>query len=107
MVDPSDAFARLVDGAVARGPTVVDWGCGQGTICHLLEGKVESYFGYDPDRTAIEYAAAKYPQAKFTAREDELPARASSILLGEVLEHLEAPKLFADKLAAKLEPVGG
>jgi SAM-dependent methyltransferase len=57
--DDTNNLAQYVKG----GDKVLDWGCGNGRLYQLFEGKNISYLGIDNCRGLIEKAQVKYPLA--------------------------------------------
>ena len=91
--------------AHVRGESVLDLGCGLGMAANLIDDR--EYLGLDFSPVAIEYAKAhnENPNAAFdVAHFEEAPDRKyDSILLLEVLEHIEQPGQLASLALAKAQ----
>lgn len=100
-----------------RGRRVLDIGCSQGIVGLLLAREGHEVTGIDSDAKAIEeargYLAAEPPevQARLSLVHGdaaELPADGAfdTVILGEILEHLDDPAWLIDVAAGQLAPGG-
>lgn len=101
----------------ARGPMILDVGCSQGIASILLAREGAHVLGVDVDPEAIEYAEAekkKEPpevQKRLTflcmdAADLKSVGPFSTVLMGQVLEHLINPHRLLTKVWELLEPEG-
>ena len=60
-----ERFAAAVD----DGDAVLDFGCGNGRLLELFEGKTVDYTGIDQSRALIERARARHPNTRFLCGE--------------------------------------
>ncbi|MCI0391803.1 MAG: class I SAM-dependent methyltransferase [Acidobacteria bacterium] len=93
-----------------KGPAVLEMGCGRGETTRMLAEIFPHLHVVDASRRCIELASVKVPEtARFFQgffEEFEPPCRYDSILLLEVLEHLEDPVLVLKRAASWLNPGG-
>lgn len=90
---------RLLVGVDLCPPTtrVLDLGCGDGALAHLLTGKVESVVGADLATTGVDLNAPQWPYA-----DQEFPV----VICLDVLEHILDPRHFLRETARILQPDG-
>ena len=116
LVPRTDRIARLwhaVNGSlplvdrVRRGP-VLDIGCSTGEVLVALRGRGLDVVGLEPNRHAAAVARSRGLEVIGEAIEDvDLPERRfASVLLSQVLEHLEEPRPVLEKVRATLRPDG-
>lgn len=86
-----------------RNRTVVDYGCGIGYGSWIMAMDAASVIGIDQDQLAIQYASKRYTStgADFLCADIMLCNQDSAVAVAfEVLEHLEQPQEFLQKLDA-------
>ena len=84
-----DALVRIFRGHIPPGSSVLDVGCGTGTILKRLEPSRGT--GLDLSPRMVELAAKKYPGLEFRAEDIAKPSKAEPygyVLLSDVFEHL-------------------
>jgi SAM-dependent methyltransferase len=83
--------------------TILDVGCGKGTITHLLKKKNNYVLGVDISKTAINKAKVKYPEIDFQVlKSDEillLNKEFDLVIAMEILSYLENWKNFIEKVS--------
>ena len=101
-----------------RGDRVLDVGCSQGIVSILAARGGKSVVGIDDDPVVIEYAQralASEPEdvqgrvrfLRADIHEIDLDgATFDTILLGEIIEHLEEPRLLVERALRHLAPAG-
>ena len=99
-------FAReqLIDGG-----SVLDVGCGDGSIAEGVIDKAGAYYGIDVSSVAIEAASKRLPQGTFENRGVETVEgenRFDLVMAFEVIEHLADPDLVLSRIHALLKPGG-
>jgi len=91
-----------------KGPAVLEMGCGRGETTRMLVELFPNLHVVDASRRCLELSSAGVPKtARFFQsyfEEFEPPCRYDSILLLEVLEHLEDPTLVLKRAAGWLNP---
>src|SRR5262245_26162738 len=91
-----------------KGPAVLEMGCGRGETTRMLAEIYPQLHVVDASRRCIELASAGVPSTAlfFQARfeEHDPPCHYDSILLLEVLEHLEDPIMILKRAASWLNP---
>jgi 2-polyprenyl-6-hydroxyphenyl methylase/3-demethylubiquinone-9 3-methyltransferase len=117
---PTGAHAYLVpglSGILARrigapsGKRLLDVGCGNGAVTHVLSSAGFDVVGIDPARDGIEQARTAYPglRVELGSAYDDLASRFGLfdvVVSLEVVEHLYAPHIFAENVARALRPGG-
>lgn len=103
-------FAQSVAQAFPRTATILEVGCGDGTLLGLIqEAGIGDVFGIDPGQPARQ-GAASLPIACGYFPADLPPAwrgkKCDLIITRHVLEHVETPREFVAGLAAHLRPDG-
>jgi len=94
---------------LARGPRVLDVGCGDGSLTKVLVEYFENVVGVDVSREKIDLAKEAVHGAEFheSLFEDfETKYRFDSIIMINILEHVEDPILCLDKARKLLMPEG-
>lgn len=107
------ALLRLVPAKTRR---LLDVGCGDGYLMHLLlDGQGRTIYGVDTDRTGVRLAqqqlARHHPQrwSVLVASADRLPVSDAAfdiVTLADVIEHLEQPEAILVEVARALRPGG-
>lgn len=107
------AVRRLLGRALPEGAPkrVFELGCGNGSVARLLAAEGYQVTGVDPSEQGIAQARRAYPGLRLEpgSAYDELAARYGrfpAVLSLEVVEHLYAPRAFAETLFRLLEPGG-
>jgi SAM-dependent methyltransferase len=89
--------------------SVLDYGCGTGSLTQLLAGRFAAVAGYDPSALSLQQARAAAPTATFYEQDSAVPERAFDLaILSGVLHHVP-PAERAQVLhgvAGKLRPGG-
>lgn len=86
-------WRRVAKAGVARGASVLDYGCGAGVLVESLRARGLEAEGYDAYTPAF--------------RRPELLARTYDVVLAQdVIEHVAAPLALLDELAARCRPGG-
>ena len=92
-----------------RPKSLLDVGCGDGRLLHMLRGRVPSITGMDLSENAIRFARAFNPDCDVRCADiATLKERFEWITLIEVLEHIadgDVPR-FIGAIAARLQPAG-
>ncbi|GAH41342.1 unnamed protein product, partial [marine sediment metagenome] len=94
---------------LARGPQVLDVGCGDGSLTKVLAEHFENVFGVDCSREKIRLAKETVPRGEFHEslfEEFETRDRFDSIIMINFLEHVEDPILCFEKARNLLKPEG-
>lgn len=97
------------------GDTILDVGCSQGITSVLLAKEGKNVIGIDSELSRIEYAEEDKKKeglkdnpvfvcSDFLAY--DFQSEFDTIIMGELLEHVFAPKLFLDKAKSLLKPDG-
>jgi len=85
---------------VAKGPRILDLGCGDGTITAKLSERFKEVVGVDGSTEKLELARKAAPRANFVhsmieefhpSNHPRIPAAFDTVLLVGVIEHLESP----------------
>jgi 2-polyprenyl-3-methyl-5-hydroxy-6-metoxy-1,4-benzoquinol methylase len=99
---------RVVDGGVA-----LDVGCGDGYLMGQISRRCQRVTGIDQERTAVDLAnkmLAAFPNCRAQQGSCcDLPfpnERFDTVVMADVIEHLEAPELAVKELARVLKPTG-
>lgn len=107
------ALSRLLRelGGSAVPRRIFDLGCGNGSVAAYLADRDFGVVGVDPSRQGIERARGKYPELDLQEGScyDDLVAKYGQfpiVLSLEVVEHVYAPRRFAECLFELLEPGG-
>jgi SAM-dependent methyltransferase len=94
---------------VSAEASVLDYGCGTGSLTRLLSGRFRSVAGYDPSAGSLDVARERASAARFYASDTEIPSAAfDAAVLSGVLHHVpphERPALV-EAAVAKLKPGG-
>jgi 2-polyprenyl-3-methyl-5-hydroxy-6-metoxy-1,4-benzoquinol methylase len=89
--------------------TVLDYGCGIGTLTERLARDGRDVYGYDVSKASLELAAPRAPTAKFVESIETLPTAYFELaVLSGVLHHVarsERERIVRD-VAARLRPGG-
>jgi 2-polyprenyl-3-methyl-5-hydroxy-6-metoxy-1,4-benzoquinol methylase len=94
---------------------LLDIGCGNGALCHLLTQHHFSAFGIDADQQAIQIAKQQYPKTTFFQYSlqqnpqlllNQLGHLVEMVIATEVIEHLYSPQLLLNFAATCLMPNG-
>jgi hypothetical protein len=88
-----DGVANLIESHMGR-KSLVEVGCGKGTFLELLLGRGVGVSGFDPT-----YEGSN-PLVRREYFSEELGLRGEGLILRHVLEHIEAPVAFLERLAA-------
>lgn len=93
----------LARGFLVPGDKVVDAACGCGYGSAILRKAADIVYGFDYDKSAVEYASNHYPDCQFTHVDldawDPGTNDFDVAVSFETIEHLvNEPKVFADKL---------
>ncbi|HUY80297.1 MAG TPA: class I SAM-dependent methyltransferase [Acidobacteriaceae bacterium] len=99
---------------IARGSTVLDLGCGNGTFLSQYQDRGWKLFGLDFSTTGIEAAKQSYPDIQFVLSDAqtcvetlrEMLGAADLIISTEVIEHLYDPPAFVEQVFELLKPGG-
>jgi 2-polyprenyl-3-methyl-5-hydroxy-6-metoxy-1,4-benzoquinol methylase len=89
--------------------TLVDLGCGQGTLASTLQGQYDAYVGCDVVRYAQLPTAPNLTFARFSLDAVPWPLQeqvADVVTAVEVIEHVENPRAFAREVHRILKPGG-
>jgi SAM-dependent methyltransferase len=103
-------FAHAVAAAFPRTAAVLEVGCGDGTLLHLMQSVgFSDILGIDPGQPARQKSAALpivggYFPADFPA--ERSAKKYDLIITRHVLEHVETPRDFVVSMAAHLKPTG-
>lgn len=96
---------KLIEEIIDQGSSVLDIGCGDGTLLHhLRKTKGIEAHGIETSEKAIELARGKaieVEKADITQGEFQLTETYDYIILSEVLEHLPNPEELMSKLRGK------
>jgi SAM-dependent methyltransferase len=86
---------------------VLDFGCGTGGVAsRLASAGVEHVVGYDPLLDEQEAALLGSPRVRFTSSLPEKSERFSTVLLMDVVEHVDDPQHLLRQAASFLRPDG-
>jgi SAM-dependent methyltransferase len=101
--------ARFARRHLARGGSVLDVGCGDGSIAQAVVDRAGDYFGVDVSPVAIAAARRRLPAARFAVTGvedlgDEGPF--DLVMAYEVIEHLADPHAVVAHIAQLLSPRG-
>lgn len=98
---------RMLDQAVARhgDRRAFDLGCGNGAFAAALFARGYDVTGVDPSTTGIQLATAAHPHVRFVqgSTDDDLAGQHGTfpaVVSLEVIEHVYAPRQFAQRLHA-------
>lgn len=94
---------------LATGPRILDVGCGDGLLTKILAEHFEYVIGVDGSEEKISLAKKIAPQVEFHTSlfEDfEAVERFDSIIMINILEHIDDPVLFLEKAKNMLNPKG-
>lgn len=88
--------------------TVLDAGCGNGSLAGLLASKGYDVTGIDASASGIEVARAQFPnlQLEIGTFETDPPGEFDAVCSTEVVEHLYSPHLLARYAFGALKPGG-
>jgi 2-polyprenyl-3-methyl-5-hydroxy-6-metoxy-1,4-benzoquinol methylase len=92
--EPPEYFAEhklvcLERAGVVREASVLDYGCGTGSLTRLLAGRHASVAGYDPSEQSLDLARRGAPTASFYGHEGTIPDAAFDVaILSGVLHHV-------------------
>ena len=105
-VPPTSSFKlKLIGEIVDEGSSVLDIGCGDGTLLHYLQrAKGIEAHGIEVSEKAIELAGGKgikVARADISQREFQLTETYDFIIASEVIEHLPNPEELMSKLRGK------
>ena len=90
-----------------EGGSVVDVGCGQGDLFHVVGARFARYFGVDAVRYDHFPEQAEFCQLDLDSGGIPLAAGSADVVTAvEVIEHLENPREFMRKLVALAKPGG-
>lgn len=79
------------------GKSVLEIGCGEGDLCHLMQTEGATVAGIDYSGVAISKAMEKYPDVDFAEKDYRaISGKGSRVVMQGVLEHLDDP--FAELL---------
>jgi 2-polyprenyl-3-methyl-5-hydroxy-6-metoxy-1,4-benzoquinol methylase len=84
---------RLIQGYVHEGQSVLDWGCGIGTLCDRLTAIGCNTTGVEINADLLEFACNRYPKLAFRSVSAEMgrPGLYDVIVLNHVLGHITQP----------------
>lgn len=94
---------------LARGPKVLDVACGDGSLTRLMAAHYPVVVGVDGSKEKIKLARTNTPEARFYVSMFEdfnIDERFDSIVMINVLEHVEDPVLFLRKARTLLKRKG-
>lgn len=97
--------------AEAKTPRILDLGCGSGSFASTLADRGFTVTGVDPSKSGIEIAREAFPRVQFAiaSTEDDLAGRFGqfhAVTSLEVIEHVFAPRQYAQRVYDLLEPGG-
>ena len=102
---------RLI-GDIPAGSRILDAGCGQGSFTEQLLGNGRDVCGVELDRSGVDHARARCPDARIEQASvyDDLRALFGDpfdlVVSLEVIEHLYDPRLFVQRVRECLKPGG-
>lgn len=105
-VDYSRQLAILKEQPAIK--TILDFGCGDAGLLNLLQKNGYSCTGVEHSPVLVEKLKSQYPDISFHTVESfsSLDQRFDCIHLGDVLEHMTAPRDTMNRLTAKLDEAG-
>jgi 2-polyprenyl-3-methyl-5-hydroxy-6-metoxy-1,4-benzoquinol methylase len=91
--------------------TVIDFGSGEGGLCHeLAQAGWEDVFGVDVSRARVARARRSFPSIRFYDRPlpqtDIRPGSADLCVMDNVIEHLTEPRTVLEELRRYIKPGG-
>ncbi len=97
----------VVDAEASGAKTLIDVGCGTGTLWRVLEGRVPSYIGCDVVRYPGFPESASFVQADLNSAPYPLVGESADVVACvETIEHLENPRMVVRELVRIVRPGG-
>ncbi len=102
-------YQTLILREFCKGKTLLDIGCGDGTLCSNLVDKFEKVYGIDENQNLIHKARKLIPTGNFTVNkiENYYPIQKfDTIIMISVLEHISNPKKILTTISKWLSDNG-